>query len=281
MENNMNLFELRKECSKLSFVCKQLNPKQICQSYYNTTNAPSRVKKKVGFYSSNRKGTLNNKANPKNSNRHEEHLCIALYNAFSTKNFPVSDLENQKFVDYQTPIKCKRPNKGWGKIDLLGFSQNKAFFWEVKWPGNNQNPAYALIELLAYLKAFDTKEDSSKKNFGTLVDEIIHTRGITPNNANAIKNEQQGLCLAAPSDYWERFAEKENGMRNEKLYADFRKKFVEILKEVHEQIGVKIFCCNLGAISKEKDIEFPNNKPQFCKDFRLNPQEVEWTKISP
>lgn len=55
------------------------------------------------------------------SNRKEEHLAVALYNASRAgAAFALPDERPLSVIDYQTPLKARQSDQGVGKIDLFG-----------------------------------------------------------------------------------------------------------------------------------------------------------------
>lgn len=90
------------------------------------------------------------------SNRREEHLAVALRNAFS-RDRP-TQLDNGQtltLLDYQTPLKARRDNKGIGKVDLFGVIDGTLpCVIELKVPTTNggvsDTPLRAFLEALAY-----------------------------------------------------------------------------------------------------------------------------------
>ena len=106
---------------------------------YGTTEAKNfKMKDRIGYHSG------------KKTNRNEEILCQALFNTYSKEKLILSGY-TQKVVDYQTPLKEKRADKQWGKIDLVGViigsPMKKLCFWEVKAGDNNDTLRYALVEV--------------------------------------------------------------------------------------------------------------------------------------
>jgi hypothetical protein len=82
------------------------------------------------------------------SNRSEEHLAMALFRAGQVT---LPDGERLRWLDYQFPLKAKRGDRGIGKIDLLGLTDEGCLcVVELKTARSVEDPRIALLEGLAY-----------------------------------------------------------------------------------------------------------------------------------
>jgi hypothetical protein len=129
------------------------------------------------------------------SNRREEHLAVALRNAFS-KNNP-TQLENGQtlsFLDYQTPLKERQDDKGIGKVDLFGvIDETMPCVVELKVPtihdSVSDTPLRAFLEALAYCAIIEANSSDISAEAATLFD-----MQLAPG--------RPALCVMAPDSYW-------------------------------------------------------------------------------
>ena len=129
------------------------------------------------------------------SNRREEHLAVALRNAFSD-NLPLQlpDGRTLRILDYQTPLKARRDDKGIGKIDLFGvISDSLPCVIELKVPtasgGCSDTPLRAFLEAFAYCAIVEA-------NIGEIAAEAAKKLSCD------IPRHRPALMIMAPEDYW-------------------------------------------------------------------------------
>ena len=92
------------------------------------------------------------------SNRREEHLMMALFNAGS---LALPDGSQLRVVDYQTPLKARREDRT-GKIDGAGLLPDGSLcLMELKSPknGNGDSPFRALLESVAYAAVVEANRE--------------------------------------------------------------------------------------------------------------------------
>ena len=129
------------------------------------------------------------------SNRREEHLAVALRNAFfRTRPLALEHGRTLTLLDYQTPLKERRDNKGIGKVDLFGVIDGTLpCVIELKVPtahgGCSDTPLRAFLEAFAYCAIIEA-------NIDDLAAEAKETLGCT------IKPARPTLMTMAPEDYW-------------------------------------------------------------------------------
>ncbi|HYQ70654.1 MAG TPA: hypothetical protein VET88_01870 [Gammaproteobacteria bacterium] len=129
------------------------------------------------------------------SNRREEHLAMALRNAFSRNN--PTQLENGQvlsFLDYQTPLKERRDDKGIGKVDLFGvIDDTMPCVVELKVPtihdSVSDTPLRAFLEAFAYCAVIEANSSDISAEAAALFD-MQFTQG------------RPALCVMAPDSYW-------------------------------------------------------------------------------
>jgi len=262
---------LRNECKNL----KTVDIDNVIKEWKMIDNMPFRTEpddegRRKLFELANRKGKIKDENDDKNKDetkRNEDHLCMAIFNRYrynpEKKEKLIVAGYSQYIVDYQTPIKKKETDSGWGKIDLVGLvkrsSRKQLVFWEMKWPGGD-DPLYASIELLIYAKPFDKYKDKSEDNLKSLLFEIFSARGFK--EAEELK-AQPLLFVAAPHDYWSKCEEK---------YVGFLDK-IKCFKNKIEKIKFEIEYWDLGNI-KERHIIIEKNMPKF-----VDGTPVEFCKV--
>ena len=264
-----NLIELRKDHKKTS---KKINPDEITKVFKETTPPIRSGKKNEKTSKKNKKTGENKDFGVKERNgfikktRYEEFLCMALYNRYSEKGIEIDKIGTQFFADYQTPIKEVKDDAGWGKVDLIGFSEKSVIFWEFKWNNSKETPIYALLEVLAYLKAFYKGEDKSKENLRKLILEINIKR--KKEGKKEIKEKditEQKVVIAAPAGYW---GKNDNRRTLEENWEEIQK--------IQENLGITIFFCNFGKIDTESivfDDETKGFRPKL-NDALVKPEII-------
>ena len=132
------------------------------------------------------------------SNRSEEHLAVALYNASrSGKRLAMPDGRTLDLLDYQTPLKARRADPGVGKIDLLGRLENEIpAIIELKVAGRSgrlaDTPLRALLEGLAYCAMFEADGAA----IAAEADDKLDCR---------LAVVRPALIVMAPEEYWSSF----------------------------------------------------------------------------
>jgi len=190
----------RKEINQISRffdVANNLNIDEVCGEYRKLRDeeAPERlnpyfIDTHTGVPSSGRA-----------SNRREEHLAMAIFNAsHDGKLFTLPNGRNIKFIDYQTPLKAKRSDKGIGKVDIFGvIDENLPSVIELKIEGQGRRsgdtPLRALLEGLAYCAIIEKNISKIRKEALSKFD--LDLLAIAP-----------VLIIMAPEEYWKRFLQK-------------------------------------------------------------------------
>ena len=136
------------------------------------------------------------------SNRSEEHLAVALFNA--TKNgedFSLTGGQRLSFLDYQFPLKARQSDQGIGKVDLFcAIEKSIPAVAELKVAGKNgqlgDTPLKALLEGLAYCAIIEA-------NMETIAREAKDRFKIN------LKTEKPDLIVMAPHDYWSNYLKKD------------------------------------------------------------------------
>ncbi len=135
------------------------------------------------------------------SNRSEEHLAVALFNATKNgKDFSLTDGRRLSFLDYQFPLKARQGDKGIGKVDLFCAIENSIpAVAELKVAGRNgqlgDTPLKALLEGLAYCAIVEA-------NIKTIAGEAKARFKVN------LKAGKPDLIVIAPHDYWSNYLKK-------------------------------------------------------------------------
>ena len=131
------------------------------------------------------------------TNRGEEHLAIALFNAYShpAPGLVLPSGEVLSILDYQFPLKARLADRGIGKIDLLGaLISGRLCVIELKRmsSGSPETPLRALLEGLAYAAIIEA-------NVGAIAAEARSHHDID------ISHEKPMVMVLAPRAYWDYF----------------------------------------------------------------------------
>lgn len=129
------------------------------------------------------------------SNRREEHLAVALWNATQEGTLMVMPgCDNLRFLDYQFPLKASRGDKGVGKVDLFGVIDGRqSCVIELKinptGKGLGDTPLRAFLEALAYCAIVEA-------NASDISDEALNNFDIK------LSGSRPALIVMAPEAYW-------------------------------------------------------------------------------
>lgn len=179
--------------SEFCDVAREIEIDSLCNAYINLVDhsprrslnhKPYLVKEHFGFPSGDEK-----------SNRREEHLGLALFNQSTPCNLP--DGRDLNIIDYQTPLKSKRSDKGIGEVDLFGVIDSSIpAVIELIIEGLNgrkaDTPLRALLEGLAYCAIVEANiADEARAKFN------LH---VTP--------KRPDLFVMAPQKYWHSYLSK-------------------------------------------------------------------------
>ena len=126
------------------------------------------------------------------SNRREEHLAVALYNASrGGAAFVLPDQRPLEIIDYQMPLKARQGDRGVGKVDLFAVVDGRLpCIVELKMAGKmarGDTPLRALLEGLAYCAIVEA-------NAADIAAEV--------SEQYALSASRPTLVVMAPDDYW-------------------------------------------------------------------------------
>ena len=169
----------------------RLDADELTALYYDLRTSAPRRHTKHKRYIEGRHGVT---SSGHYSNRREEHLAVALRNAFNeTTQLQLPDSNTLRILDYQTPLKARRDDKGIGKIDLFGLI-NEALpcVIELKVPtasGRADSPLRAFLEAFAYCAIVEA-------NLGDIADEAMEQFSCN------MTRDRPALMVLAAEDYW-------------------------------------------------------------------------------
>ncbi len=177
-------------------VAGKLDIDALVSAYANLVErAPKRSLNKKQYFQADHDGFP---TGDENSIRREEHLALALFNQSHLFDFPGG--RDLNIIDYQTPLKSKRDDKGIGKIDLFGVIDSSIpAVIELKIDGIKRRaadtPLRALLEGLAYCAIVEA-------NITDITDEARAKFNLH------IKPKRPDLIVMAPQEYWHSYLSK-------------------------------------------------------------------------
>ena len=157
--------------------------------YENLVRVASRRHKHGKRYLHGRTGITSSGAS---SDRREEHLAVALYNASrGGAAFALPDQRRLEIIDYQMPLRARQGDRGVGKVDLFAIVDGKQpCVVELKVAGKRtfgDTPLRALLEGLAYCAIVEANADDIASEIGR-----PHARSAS----------RPMLAVMAPACYW-------------------------------------------------------------------------------
>jgi hypothetical protein len=179
----------------LSAVTSTLRTHDLMENYFALRDAAPRRHNLGKMYFTGHTGVTNS---GQHSNRHEEHLAVALRNTYHGSNhLSLPDNRPLTLLDYQVPLKTRRADSGIGKIDLFGVvADTVPCIVELKVKnshgGRSDTPLRAFLEALAYCAIIEA-------NIEDVTAEVSSTFGYTLTQTRA------ALMVMAPEDYWMRY----------------------------------------------------------------------------
>jgi len=160
------------------------------------------------------------------SRRREEHLALAIFNASrANKKFHLPDGRLIDFIDYQTPLKAERGDKGVGKVDLFGIIDRKLptvieLKIESVGVGKADSPLRALLEGLAYCAIIE-------RNISTITKEAVINFDVQ------LSENPPTLVVLAPEEYWERYLQNKSA-------GDWIPELIRTSNQIMDELNVEI-----------------------------------------
>ena len=168
------------------------------------------------------------------SNRHEEHLAVALWNL--KKCWPRLGGGWFTLLDYQFPLKAQQGDKGIGKVDLLGLTERGRLMvieLKVKPPGDNnrgETPATALMQGLRYAAVVQA-------NHAVIAAEAKRRFSVT------ITAEPPIVQVLAPKAWWKAWLELRGSTRE--AAGCWEPVFTKLTQDIENRLGVAVECVAL------------------------------------
>ncbi len=159
-----------------------IEPRTLTGAYLALVGeAPSRTS---GYLSPTRTGIPSSKGP---SNREEEHLAMALFNAGSLQ---VAGAATITIADYQMPMKASMRDKGFGKADLVGVDgDGRIAVIELKVAGNREDRRIALVEALVYTAVIEANVARIAVELAVRLDRPVRAK-------------RPSIIVAAPPAFW-------------------------------------------------------------------------------
>ena len=227
-----NLPEVRR-ISEFANFGRELDIQAVRNGYLELVKqAPRRAESGLRYFDTRPEATNA----PSKSGRREEHLAIALYRA-SRRGMDIRLPSGQSLVlvDYQTPLKAHRSDKGIGKIDLFGIIDGQCpAVIELKVLGKAgalaDTPLRALLEGLAYCAMVEANA-------------LAITQEAFARFKCNLESQRPDLIVMAPEDYWQSYLEHRKA-------GPWLPVLREITVQLHDILGLR---ADLVAL---KDVQF-------------------------
>jgi hypothetical protein len=182
--------------------------------------APSRASVGRSYLSAERNGIP---SSSKNSNRLEELTAVAMINL--NRRWPLEGDGYFRLIDYQTPLKARRSDKGIGKIDLLAITDiGRLMIIELKVITQSgsipDSPISALLEGLCYAALIEANHETLKR-------EVEGRFGGTVDSKSPL------VLVLAPKVWWRKWMESSAA-------GNWWPAFETLVKRVEEKTGLSI-----------------------------------------
>ena len=240
--------------SEFSKVAENLEIQAIAGAYLDLlNNAPKRAHSRKSYFQTGHDGYPSGEDS---SNRREEHLALALFNQASPLHFP--DGKHLNIIDYQTPLKASRNDKGVGKIDLFGVLDSTIpAVIELKINGINggmaDTPLRALLEGLAYCAIIEA-------NMTDIADEASSIF-----NLKFIKTKPD-LIVMAPNDYWQSYINKSSA-------GNWLQVFEELISGIRQTLQINTYLVSLS--NAEFEMGSSKKKPKLLNHCHASLVKLE------
>jgi hypothetical protein len=224
---NFSLIELFKErtvnhISNFAECAERLDILKLERSYMELfREAPRRAERGKDYFVEGHNGVTSSGSY---SNRSEEHLAVALFNATKNgKDFSLADGQRLSFLDYQFPLKARQGDKGIGKVDLFCAIENSIpAVAELKVAGKNgqlgDTPLKALLEGLAYCAIVEANLEAIAREAKARF-KINLTTG------------KPDLIVIAPNDYWSNYLKKDAA-------GDWVKTLIKLVEKIKSRLKI-------------------------------------------
>jgi hypothetical protein len=207
--------------------CDRLNGRELAEAYRSEgVDAPRRWDVGKLYLTATRTGTPGTGGF---TNRNEEHLAIAIFNAHRppTDGVRLPDSRKLQILDYQMPLKARQTDAAVGKVDLLGrLSTGEACIIELKAAGSRDTPLKAMIEALGYAAIVEANLDCISQEVQALFKlPLIQTRPM--------------VAVAGPTEYWRTF-------RVNRASRHWELAISQLTERVKDHVGIQVLFLDLG-----------------------------------
>lgn len=178
--------------SKFSDASKQIDPNELVDAYFRVRDAAPKRHSRDKRYFVGHSGVT---SSGNSSNRREEHLAVALWNATQDGHpFMLPNGSGLTLLDYQFPLKARQGDKGIGKVDLFGaLNGGQSCVIELKIHsaanGYSDTPLRAFLEAFAYCAIVEANARDIAKEAHENFD-------------LALEADRPALVIMAPEEYW-------------------------------------------------------------------------------
>ena len=204
-------------------------------------NPPSRSKP---YLVERHDGTTEERPCNARSIQFELRYAMALWNLACA--WPRPDGGWQRFLDYQVPLKAVQANRGIGKIDLLGVTdQGRLIVVELKFPRNDRggSPMYALMEGLRYAAIVEGRSERIAKE----IEDRFHCK---------INHATPPIVqLLGPRSWWQAWFEP----ALKPAAGDWNREFDRLASKIGKITGVTVEC--VATDTREVDASLCKRKP--------------------
>jgi len=201
---------------------KQLEADDLVCAYHRARDlAPHRHARKKRYFVGHSGVTSSGEY----SNRREEHLAIALWNATQERSpLRMPGGSPLHLLDYQLPLKARQGDKGVGKVDLFGVIDGaQPCVIELKihpaGKGYGDTPLRAFLEALTYCAIVEA-------NASDIAMEVFENCDI------ALTGNRPALVLMAPEEYWSVFV-------NHKKAGEWRPALLNLADRLAGSLGLE------------------------------------------
>lgn len=217
-----------KALSLFADACDRLNGRELAEAYRSEgADAPRRWDVDKLYLTQTRNGIP---GTGDFTNRNEEHLAIAIFNAHRPPNDGVRlpDSRKLQILDYQMPLKARQADAGVGKVDLFGLlSSGETCITELKAAGSRDTPLEALIEALGYAAIVEANLDCiSQEVLAFFKLPLVQTKPI--------------VAVAGPTEYWRTF-------RDNRASRHWESAIAKLTKRVREHVGIQVLFLDVGT----------------------------------
>ena len=224
---------------------KFLDENALCDEYEKLVNgAPRRSDKNKDYFVEHA-----GKESEKSSNRREEILAKELWNL--KRSWPHPGGGQFRLLDYQFPLKAHRSDKGIGKVDLLGVTdQGRLMVIELKVKRRDgtrgETPMKALMEGLRYaaIVMANREKIAEETKDNQCIRKHLDELGLC--SKTVISEEPPRVQILAPKSWWEAWLNLGGSTRKAAGY--WEPEFSQLLRDIEKKVGVFVECIGIDGL---------------------------------